>query len=330
MRVLIVAPAWVGDMVMAHTLVQVLLLDDPDREIHMLAPKSTAVLGTRMPGVTSVHVLDVEHGEFGAGKRWRAGRAMGALGFGQAIVLPNSFKSAWVPWFARIPKRSGWLGESRYGLLNDYRRLDKQAHQLQVERFMALARAPGLPLPSPLPKPRLLAHAEEAGRLARQLGLSTDQPVTVLCPGAEFGPAKRWPEQHYAEVARHVVRGGGQVWVLGSPKDVPVGESIAAQVGSGVHQLAGRTRLENAVDLMSLARRVICNDSGMMHVAAALDIPVIALYGSTSPDFTPPMTDRAEILRLGLPCSPCFQRECPLGHLDCMRKLAPERVIRLL
>lgn len=329
MRVLIVAPAWVGDMVMAHSLVQLLQADHPGCEVHMLAPKATAVLGTRMAGVTRVHVLGVDHGEFGARKRWAAGRAMQALAFDQSIVLPNSFKSAWVSWLAGIPKRTGWLGESRYGLLNDHRRLDKTSPALQVERFMALARAPDEPLPSPLPRPRLRADADQAARLVRQFGLRLDQPVTVLCPGAEFGPSKRWPEQHYAEVAHHVMGNGGQVWLLGSPKDVPVGEFIASQV-HGVHQLAGQTTLENAIDLMSLARRVICNDSGLMHVAAALDVPVIALYGSTSPDFTPPMSERATILRLGLPCSPCFQRECPLGHLDCLRKLAPAQVIERL
>ncbi len=331
MRVLIVAPAWVGDMVMAHSLVQVLHADHPDCEIHMLAPKSTAVLATRMPGVTRVHVLDVGHGELGARKRWRAGRAMKALRFAQAIVLPNSLKSAWVPWLARIPKRSGWLGESRYGLLNDHRHLDKQAYALQVERFTALARAPGRSLPSPMPKPRLLADAGEASSLVRQLGLTLDRAVTILCPGAEFGPSKRWPEQHYSTVATHIVNSGGQVWILGSTKDAPVGESIAGQVDDPcVHQLAGRTTLENAIDLMSLAQRVISNDSGLMHVAAALDLPLIALYGSTSPDFTPPMSGRAQILRLGLPCSPCFARECPLGHLDCLRKLDPVQVINRL
>ena len=330
MRILIVAPAWVGDMVMAHALVQVLRQRHPGCEVHLLAPPSTASLGRRMDGVAQVHLLDIGHGVLGLGRRWKAGRALLRLAFDKSIVLPNSLKSALVPWFARIPIRSGWLGEQRYGVLSDVRVLDRQAYPLQVEQFVALGLPVGAVLPAPIPDPRLHADPEAARALVQRLGLSLAKPVTILCPGAEFGPAKKWPERHYAAVARHIVSSGGEVWLMGSPNDAPAGEAIKSACGDAVHQLAGKTTLVEAIDLMSLAARVICNDSGLMHVAAALGIPVIAIYGSTSADFTPPLTSRAQIVRNALPCSPCFQRECPLGHLDCLQKLLPERVIGLL
>ena len=329
MNILIVAPAWVGDMVMAHTLVQLLLQEQPGVEIDLLCPPATAALGSRMPGVRDVHLLTVGHGELGIGERWRTGRALPA--YEQAILLPNTIKSALVPLFAGIPKRTGWVGESRYGLLNDVRKLDKDAYALMIERFMALGLPEGAALPEPYPQPRLTADADGARALAERLQLRVDQPVAVLCPGAEFGPAKQWPEASYAEVARHLAANGHSVWLMGSPKDEAVCAEIAALAGHAhVVSCAGQTSLVEAVDLMSLAAVVITNDSGLMHVAAALDIRIVAVYGSTSPDFTPPLQDDAQIVRLGLDCSPCFKRECPLGHLDCLRKLPAERVIACL
>jgi len=198
-----------------------------------------------------------------------------------------------------------------------------------IERFMALALPPGETLPRPYPEPRLSADPARAQALVRELGLVASG-VTVLCPGAEFGPAKRWPPAHYAAVARHEVAAGRQVWLLGSPGDAPACREIEAQVPRGLVNLAGRTRLLDAVDLLSLADRVVCNDSGLMHVACALDRPVVAVFGSTSPDFTPPLGARAQVVTNPVPCSPCFERECPLGHLDCLARLAPERVIEVL
>jgi heptosyltransferase II len=328
-RVLIVAPAWVGDMVMAHCLVQVLAATRPGVELHLLAPPATAPLGQRMAEVAAVRTFEVAHGELGLGKRNREGRALRSFGFDQAIVLPNSFKSAWAPFRARIPRRTGWHGEARYGVLNDRRRLDRERLPLMIEQFMALGLEPGSALPEPYPRPRLEVDEANRARLLQALGLVAGTGLVILCPGAEFGPAKRWPEEHYAAVARHLLAAGRPVWLLGSPKDGGVCAAIAA-AAPGAVDLAGRTRLLDAVDLLSLASVVVCNDSGLMHVAGALGVRVVAVFGSTSPEFTPPLGEGAAVVRLGLDCSPCFERECPLGHLRCLVDLEPERVIRLL
>lgn len=332
MKILIVAPAWVGDMVMAHCLVS-LLLSRSDAQVHMVAPPATAPLAGRMPGVTECWTLDVGHGVLGIGERRSLAKQLATQSYDQAIVLPNSFKSALVPFWAGIAQRTGWLGESRYLLLNDRRRLDKDRYPLMIERFMALALprdAPaGAPLARPYPLPRLEADPANAAALVARFDLNREG-ITVLCPGAEFGPAKRWPPRHFAELARHEVRTGRQVWLLGSPGDRDTCAEIAALAPDGVVNLAGRTRLVDAIDLLSLADRVVCNDSGLMHVAAALETDVVAIFGSTSPDFTPPLGDRARVVRNPIDCSPCFQRQCPLGHMKCLEELLPEQVIEVL
>ena len=329
MRALIIAPAWVGDMVMAHTLVQALQAQHRDAEIHLAAPPATAPLGGRMPGVHQVHVLDTAHGKLGWRKRRRLGLSLRRVGFEAAYVLPNSFKSALLPCWARIPRRIGWLGEARFGLLNDWRRLDPGRHRKMIERFMALAYPRGQCLPQPYPRPELRVDAANRDALVERFGLVTSGPVTVLCPGAEYGAAKRWPAEHFAALARERLQAGLGVWVIGSPADQERGAAIA-EAAPGTVNLAGRTRLTDAVDLLSLADVVVTNDSGLMHVACALSVRVVALYGSTSPDFTPPLDANAQVLSLGLDCQPCFQRDCPLGHLDCLRKLTPGTVTRAL
>lgn len=329
-KILIVAPAWVGDMVMAHCLVQVLLDGDSQLEIDMLSPPATEPLAHRMPGVTRSWLLEVGHGELGLRKRLALGRGLVKEGYDQAIILPNSFKSALVPFWARIPVRIGWLGEFRVGLLNDWRRLDPERYPLMIERFMALALPESAVLSKPYPAPRLLVDTGNRDRLIREHQLATSGGVVALCPGAEFGPAKRWPAEHYATLARHAAARGRQVWLLGSASDRAICNEIESQVPAGCVNLAGRTGLVDAIDLLSRADHVVCNDSGLMHVAGALDVPVTALFGSTSPDFTPPLGRAARVLSLELPCSPCFQRECPLGHLRCLTELPPERVIEEL
>ena len=329
MNILIIGPSWVGDMVMAQTLFVCLKRQHPDCQIDVLAPEWSRPLLERMPEVREALSFPLGHGAFELATRRRIGQQLRGR-YDQAILLPNSLKSALVPYFAGIPKRTGWRGEMRFGLLNDIRTLDKARYPLMIERFMALAHAPGAELPKPYPEPRLAIDPASRDAALERFGLSLDRPVLALCPGAEFGEAKRWPAEHYAAVADARLRQGWQVWLFGSQKDAPGGEEIREWVTPGfeedVYNLAGRTSLAEAIDLLSCASAVISNDSGLMHVAAALDRPLVAVYGSTSPGFTPPLASQVEVVRLGLECSPCFDRTCRFGHYDCLRLLQPSLV----
>jgi heptosyltransferase-2 len=296
----------------------------PGLELDFLAPPWTAPLVRRMPEVHAVIENPFRHGELKVFARRRLGLALRARGYERAIVLPNSLKSALPPFFASIPVRSGYRGEMRSGLLNDVRHLDEKRLPLLVERFAALADKPGTPLARPLPRPRLQVDAANRSRLRAQLGLARERPVVAFCPGAEYGPAKRWPPEHFAALADRLAAAGADVWLIGSPNDRDACAAIVANARSAtVTDLCGRTTLADAVDLLSAAALVVSNDSGLMHVAAALERPLIALYGSSSPGYTPPLARQAVIVTLGLECSPCFERECPLGHLRCLRDMDP-------
>ena len=322
-KALIIAPAWVGDMVMAHTLIRVLATQRADLDLHVVAPPATAPIGQRMAEISKVYTADFSHGEFGWGTRRRLGHRLRDEGYNEAYVLPNTWKSALVPWFAKVPRRIGWHVTARFGLLNDGRRLDKTAYPLMIERFMALGDAAGALPDKPYPLPHLVVNEQNRADVLARFGL-VPQNVTALCPGAEFGAAKKWP--HYADLARERLARGEQVWLLGSPNDRDECDKIA-DVAPGVVNLAGQTSLVDAIDLLSAADMVVCNDSGLMHIACALDRPTVGIFGSTSPGFTPPLGAAASVAEIELGCRPCFQRTCPLGHLDCLNKLTPADVI---
>ncbi len=331
MRILIVGPSWAGDMVMAQVLFKALKRRHPDVVIDVLAPAWSRPLLQHMPEVHGIIDLPLGHGELGLGKRWRLGRSLKQRGYDQAILLPNSLKSAFIPLFAGIPRRTGWVGESRYGLLNDIRRLDKQRLPMMVQRFVALAApAEADELPA-IEAPSLQVDADEVAQALQALGLGDETgSLLALCPGAEFGPAKRWPSAAYAELARHYLERGWRVWLFGSAKDAEVCREINRLSADRCADLSGRTTLAQAVALLALADGVVSNDSGLMHVAAALQRSLVAVYGSTDPGFTPPLNRNSRIVRLGLECSPCFKRECPLGHLDCLNRLPASQVVAAL
>lgn len=326
--ILVVGPAWVGDMVMAQSLFKVLKLEQPHVSIDVLAPSWSVGLLSRMPEVRSLIPHSLGHGQWVFKQRRHLAQKISALHYQQAIVLPNSWKSALIPFLAKIPQRTGYVGELRFGLLNDIRRLGKLSKT--VEQFAALGLSAQDSRKGELvPRPRLLpGNVEQAFQRLHLTWYS--RPLLILCPGAEYGLAKQWPLEYYAVVAKHQSAQGWQVWLLGSEKDVQTGAQIAHLVGKNCLNLCGQTTLQEVVDLMSIAQAVITNDSGLMHVAAALDKPLIAIYGSSDPLKTPPLSDEARIISLYLKCSPCFQRICPLKHSNCLRDIKPEQVLETL
>jgi len=330
-RALIVAPAWVGDAIMAQPLFTRLRKAHPDIEIDVLSPAWVAPAFARMPEVGLVHLSPFKHGELALRRRFLLARQL--KDYSHAYILPNSFKSALIPFLAGIPCRVGFTGEARYGLINRRYCLDKKSLPRMVERFAQLAQEPGEVLERPIPFPRLISTPEQQATTLRELRLEEDSAANapiVFCPGAEYGAAKRWPVEHFAALANALSKEGFRIWFVGSGKDKAIAKAILALLPESIRiqcrDFCGETRLEQAIDLIALSRLVVCNDSGLMHVASALDRPLVALFGSSSPDFTPPLSDKAEIMRLNLKCSPCFKRECPLGHLDCLNQLLPEQV----
>ena len=325
-KILVIGPSWVGDCMLMQPMLMRLMQRHPDCRIDVLAPSWTAGLLDALPEVHKTIVNPFPHGEFNLKGRYQLGRTLREAQYDQAIVLPNSLKSALVPFFARIPLRTGFIGEMRYGLLNDARKLDKTALPLMVERFAQLAEARDGSIPRPLCYPVLTVSGEQRNAALQKLGLTLDRPVAVFCPGAEYGPAKRWPVAYFAETAQRLQQHGYTVWLIGSGKDHEVAEKIVALGNYSTHNLCGSTELADAIALLSCAQLVISNDSGLMHLAAALDRPMIALFGSSSPQFTPPLSQEAMVVKLDIKCSPCFKRVCPLGHFNCMNHLTPDRV----
>ena len=325
MRTLVVAPSWIGDAVLSHPLVVRLKQADAAGTIDVLAPPWVLPVYRRMPQVAATHALPFGHGDLDLAGRRRFARALPS--YDHAVVLPNTFKSALIPWHANVVRRTGWRGEMRYGLLNDIRKLDEAALPLIVERYAALAQPAGTALRRPLPDPRLAVDESARAAAVAKHSLDVSRPIAAFAPGAEYGPAKRWPARHFARLARDLAARGHAIWLFGSAKDAPVTAEINALSGGLCVDLAGRTTLEEAIDLLSLAARVVSNDSGLMHVAAALDRPMAALFGSSSPAITPPLSARARVISLRLACSPCFARVCPLGHTHCLEHLEPADVL---
>lgn len=336
MKILVIGPSWVGDMMMSQSLYRTLKAMHPEAVIDVMAPAWCRPLLSRMPEVNEALSMPLGHGALALGERRRLGKALRPQGYDRAYVLPNSFKSALVPFFAAIPRRTGWRGEMRYGLLNDVRVLDKAAFPLMVERYVALAYdnaqiARAADLPQPLLWPKLQVSEAEKMATASEFGLVAERPLVGFCPGAEFGPAKRWPHYHYAALAQKLIDEGSQIVLFGSAKDKETGEQIlqSLQPHSRAYcrNLAGETQLEQAVILLAHCRAVISNDSGLMHIAAALDRPLVALYGPSSPDFTPPLSAKARVIRLITGYHKVRKGDAEEGYHQSLIDITPERVI---
>ncbi len=331
-KCLIIGPSWVGDMVMAQSLFSVLKQQNSKRLIDVMAPPWSQALLDRMPEVSDVIDMPLGHGQLQLKQRYRLAQTLKNHQYQQVIVLPNSLKSALIPFWSKIPKRTGYVGEMRYGLLNDIRPLNKSLLTMTVQRFVALAYTREKMLEKEyielksIPTPRLFVEQESVQSALAQFQLSQNKKILALCPGAEYGPAKQWPAQHYGAIAKEKLSQGWQVWIFGSEKDRAMGEQINDHIDQYAMNLCGQTELAQAIDLMSLSQMVVSNDSGLMHMAAALNVPVVGLYGSSDANFTPPLGDKTATISLNLDCSPCFKRKCPYEHTHCLQHLTPDMV----
>lgn len=321
---LIVGPSWVGDMVMAQSVFKILKSREPDRALDVIAPDWSLPIVSRMPEIRNGIASQTAHRKIGLMTRRRIAKRLQDTGYDRALVLPRSAKAALIPWFARIPTRTGFRGESRYWFINDMRSFDPDVLDQTVKRFVALGLDEDDVLPPVLPDPALTISAENQARLIHDLGISTEKPVIAMMPGAEYGPAKCWPHEHFTALAARLDDAGYDVWVLGSVKDKSAGDVIAG--GSRAVNLCGRTSLEDVIDLLAACEQAVSNDSGLMHIAAAAGCHVHGIYGSSSAKFTPPLTKSRDIHETGIECSPCFARKCPLGHMKCLTDLEPTQI----
>jgi len=326
-RILIIAPSWLGDAVMSHSLIRHLSREYQAASIDVFASKALQPIYKQMPETNEIINNPFGHGQLRLRDRWRTAQTIKSNQYDVVYILPNSIKSALVPFLSGIPHRVGYTGESRFGLLNHRRTLNKIQHPLLVDQYLQLAgetQSDGLALRE---NPRLSVNKEDFERTLRKFNINAEIPYVCLCPGAEYGPVKRWPKEHFAALAHKLRTHHLSSIILGSNPDVDIGAAIHQLSHESTNNLTGATTLEEALHLVSGAKCVITNDSGLMHIAAALNTPLIALFGSSSPTYTPPLSDNSKILTLSLGCSPCFQRTCPLGHTKCLTEITTDSVL---
>ena len=332
MRSLIIAPQWIGDAVMTEPLLR--RLAARGERLTVGALPWVAPVYRAMPQVSEVLEFPFAHG----GLQWKARRSLARQIEGQfdsAYICPNSLKSALLPFLASIPKRIGYLGEARVGLLTHRLKNPPKAKRPGMVAFYS---SHSCETDQAGDRPQLQLDASTLAQALQAFGLQSGRYV-VMAPGAEFGPAKRWPAQHFAELAQRLDQ---TIVLLGSGKEFPLCEEIAAPVNAQAAgkclNLAGTTTLAQALGMIAAAQGVISNDSGLMHVAAAFGVPQVALFGSSSPLHTPPLNQKAAVLWLknepayqgSLDCAPCFERVCPLGHTRCLNAITPDMVLQRL
>lgn len=331
-KILVVGPAWIGDMVMTQGLFKLIAKRNPYASIDVLAPSWSLPLLNRMPEVRKAIVFPFGHGQLQIRQRYKFAQTIKKDNYQKAYIIPNSFKSGLVPYFANIPQRIGWRGEWRYGLLTEVRHLDQNKFPQMYQRFLGLGLEKDEQLPEKIQQyfPDLQVSPLQVANTLQRYQLTSSPRILGLCPGAEFGEAKRWLPCHFAEVAKAKLEAGWDVWLFGSKNELSTAQMIMDLTQHKCRNLVGETTLEDAIDLLSVASMIVANDSGLMHISAALNRPLIAIYGPTPADLAPPLSHNSRALTLNLPCSPCFKRVCPLKHFDCMTKITPSLVLNTM
>jgi heptosyltransferase-2 len=339
-RILIIAPNWIGDAVMSQPLLANLKTIYPRCQIDVLASPWVAPIYRACTEVNQVLEAKLEHQQLQWGLRKQLAKQLEKNQYDSSYVLPNSFKSALIPWLANIPCRVGYRGEMRFGLINIA--LDnpsKLNRPPMASHYLALGNALNSPqkidTSYPVdPKLNISTIAKQSVSIKLQDASIPVKSIYVLCPGAEYGITKRWPTEHFTNLAQQLISNepDTHVILLGSKGDHILGEGITAQAKniSQIHNWCGNTSLDEAIALIGMSKALVSNDSGLMHIGAALKVPQVAIFGSSDPHHTPPLSDKAKVIWLNLPCSPCHQRECPLGHLKCLQDILPETVLRTI
>ena len=301
MKILVVGPSWVGDSVMAQTLYKRIKKELPSSQIDVMSPHWSLALLERMPEVCKKIVSPFSHGETKLFERYRLGQGLKKENYDRAIILTNSLKSSLIPYFARIGVRTGWLGEFRYGLINDIRSSKKLKKSLMVEKFAALSLYEENYSIENLTFPELEINFANQRNFLEEFSIDYSKNTMAICPGAEFGPSKRWPAEYYAEIAKFYVNKGWNVLCIGSKNDEDIGIEIGSlnnlRCNESFINLIGKTSLQDAIDILAFTEKVVTNDSGLMHIAAAVKTPLVALYGPSSPEYTPPLISKKKILR---------------------------------
>lgn len=315
-------------MVMAQCLFQRIQKRDHTR-IDVMAPSWTSALVRCMPECHQWIDSELGHGVLGLKQRFHIAKGLRNQ-YQRAYILPNSFKSSLIPFWAKIPERIAWRGEWRDPLLTTCIRDKLDHYPLMAQRYVRLVDNQAKQLQKAHFKPALSVDDATRIKALKQFQLTQDIPTLAICPGAAFGPSKQWVFERFIDVAKHFVAKGFRVIVLGSKNDAVIANNIATNVGDKVMPLAGKTNLLDAIALLSTVNAVLTHDSGLMHIACALDRPVVALYGSSSPTFTPPLHPSARIVRHDVGCNPCYKRHCARPSHDCMLAIHSREVIATL
>jgi heptosyltransferase-2 len=318
---------WIGDFVRCHTVVKLLKQRFPDRPVDVLTTAMVSPLLDYMPGVRKGIIVDLPRRRLAPGQHLALARRLRREGYGQALVMPRTWKSALALYLAGIPQRTGFVGEGRFGLINDLRWGERRLPRM-VERCAVLALPHGEEPPAEWPLPELAVSPAEVAAWRQRLGLPADQHIAVaLAPGA-VGPAKRWPAAYYAELGRRLLGQGRRVWVVGGPGEKALAAEIAAAAPHEIRDLTGPD-LRNAILALAAADLAVSNDSGLLHVAAALATPAIGIFGPTSPPHWAPLNPLAAVMETphALPCRPCHKPVCRPRHHLCMGDISVEQVM---